>query len=208
MKRAIDRGADGPRQAAANADGSWDSPGVSHVPGGDGVVRAGPAEQRGAPVDSPPVAKGLAYLRDLTVNDIVTGGTYDTALALMAFAAAKDGRRDAAKMLALTRALENGRGPPRAARGGWGYGLGGVATRPDRSNSQYAVLGLRDAAYAGIPVRRKTWEDVKAYWVGPNSQNRDGGYTYTGAGSGARGSMTVAGIATLSILKSVLKRTT
>jgi len=160
----------------------------------------------GEPVDSPPVAKGLKYLRDLQVGDIVSGGTYDTSLAIMAFAAAKQPRTFETRMTALTRALENGRVKAGRNRGGWGYGLPSVGGGADRSNSQYAVLGLRDAAYAGVSVKRETWEDVANYWVGPNAQNRNGGYTYGLAGGGARGSMTVAGIATLSVLKTMLRK--
>ncbi len=203
VKRSIDRGV---RALAKlqNDDGSWDSPGVSHLPGATALCVLALLNS-GETVDAPPVAAGLKYLRDLRAGEIVGGGTYDTALALMAFAAAKDGRRDSVMMQTLTRELEDGRVKGGPNRGGWGYRLPNVAGGADRSNSQYAVLGLRDAAFAGMSVKRETWEDVKRYWVGPRAQNRDGGYTYGLAGGGARGSMTVAGIATLSVLKSVLK---
>ncbi|NNJ24744.1 DUF4159 domain-containing protein [Alienimonas chondri] len=204
VKRSIDRGVTALTKLQ-NANGSWDSPGVSHLPGSTALCVLALLNS-GESVDSPPVAAGLKYLRDLPTGDIVGGGTYDTSLALMAFAAAKDGRRDGARMLALTRRLEDGRVKAGQNRGGWGYGLPSIGGGADRSNSQYAVLGLRDAAYAGIPVQRATWEDISNYWLGRNVQNGDGGYTYGSAGGGARGSMTVAGIATLSILKSVLKQ--
>ncbi|QDT16118.1 DUF4159 domain-containing protein [Alienimonas californiensis] len=204
VKRSIDRGV-AALAKLQRANGSWDSPGVSHIPGSTALCVLALLNS-GEPVDSPPVAAGLKYLRDLPTGEIVGGGTYDTSLALMAFAAAKEPRRDSARMQSLTRALEDGRVKEGRNRGGWGYGLPSVGGSADRSNSQYAVLGLRDAAYAGVPVQRQTWEDIANYWVGPNAQNRDGGYTYTGAGGGARGSMTVAGIATLSILKSMLRQ--
>ena len=203
VKRAIERGT-AALSKLQRADGSWDSPGVSHVPGATALCVLALLNS-GLPNDDPAVARGLAYLRDLPPGEIVSGGTYDASLALMAFAAAKDGRRDAARMLALTRVLEDGRVKLGQNRGGWGYFLPGRGGGADRSNSQYAVLGLRDAAYAGVPVQRQTWVDIASYWVGPNVQNRDGGYTYTMAGGGARGSMTVAGIATLSILKTMLR---
>ena len=203
MKRSIDRGV-AALTKLQNRDGSWDSPGVPHVPGATALCVLALINS-GEATDSPAVAAGLTYLRDRPAGEIVSAGTYDTALALMAFAAAKDGRRDGVRMRDLTRALENGRIKGGRNRGGWGYGMSGMAGQADRSNSQYAVLGLRDAAHAGVAVQQQTWEDVKNYWVGPNAQNRNGGYTYGLAGGGGRGSMTVAGIATLSILKSVLR---
>ncbi|MEM9702818.1 MAG: prenyltransferase/squalene oxidase repeat-containing protein, partial [Planctomycetota bacterium] len=203
VKRSIERGV-AALSKLQNDNGSWNSPNVSHTSGATALCVLALINS-GESVDSPAVAAGLKYLRDRRPGQIMGDGTYDVSLALMAFAAAKDGRRDGARMLALTRALEAGRVKVGPHRGGWTYGLGENNRGADRSNSQYAVLGLRDAAYAGIPVQRQTWEDVRNYWVGGNAQNRDGGYTYGLAGGGARGSMTVAGIATVSILKSVLK---
>ena len=203
VKRAIERGV-GALAKQQRGDGFWDSPGVNHAPGATALCVLALLNS-GEPLDSPPVANGLKYLRDLPQREILTGGTYDTSLALMAFAAAKDGRKDAARMLALTRALEDGRVKRGENRGGWSYGLSPMGGGADRSNSQYAVLGLRNAAYAGVPVARQTWADIAHYWVGPQAQNRDGGYTYGMSGGGARGSMTVAGIATLSILKTMLR---
>ncbi|HEX6985374.1 MAG TPA: DUF4159 domain-containing protein, partial [Planctomycetaceae bacterium] len=77
-------------------------------------------------------------------------------------------------------------------------------TGGDRSNGQFAVLGLREAAFAGIPVNRATWLNIANHWL--RSQGADGGWNYSGlGGGGSYGSMTVAGIATLNIVKTMLR---
>ena len=209
VKRAIERGRDGLVKLQA-ADGRWrasvgDRPGVTAL-----ALLA--LLNSGLEVGDPPVDAALEYLRDLRQDELKS--TYDASLAVMAFAAAKDGRRDQARMLQLVRRIEAGRVRQGSNRGGWGYELWGVGGGADRSNSQYAVLALREAVYAGIPVEQETWEDVAVYWIGGDdgagrrvrAQNADGGWGYgTGGRGGSRGSMTVAGIATVSILKTMLR---
>jgi len=50
--------------------------------------------------------------------------------------------------------------------------------RSDQSNMQFAVLALHFARLSGYQVPRKTWEMVKAYYVG--AQHTDGGWAYYG----------------------------
>ena len=207
VKRAIARGVDA-LHAQQNADGSWSFPG--HANGATALCTLA-LLNCGEPVEEPHVAAGLAYLRGRQPAEIASD-VYDAGLAIMAFAAAKDGRRDQARMLQITRALEAGmrdRGPN---VGGWGYDLRGGDGQADRSNSQYAILGLRDAAYAGIPVSRDTWRTTALYWAGGTfagrpvaAQNRDGSWGYGMRGSGGRGSMTVAGIASCAIIREFLR---
>ena len=209
VKRSIERGRDA-LVKLQGADGSW---GLGERAGKDALALLALLNS-GMTVGDPPVDAALRHLRDLPKGKV--SQTYDAALVLMALAAAKDGRRDRARMLDLVRLLEAGRGRAGNGRGGWSYGLGrgGPNISPDRSNSQYAVLALREAAYAGIPVAEETWEDVAVYWAGGpdgrggrvRAQNGDGGWGYGTAGQGgSRGSMTVAGIASVAILKTVLK---
>jgi len=47
----------------------------------------------------------------------------------------------------------------------------------DISNAQFALLGLKAAADAGIEVPKATWEAALRYFL--TSQNRDGGWGYT-----------------------------
>ena len=91
--------------------------------------------------------------------------------------------------------------------GGWGYGPGHRATkiRPDwtdASNTQMAVLALRDASDSGAKVPQTVWQRIHQYWAA--AQNRDGGWGYEPpARSAARlrgsshGSMTAAGLASM-----------
>lgn len=163
----------------------------------------------GMSADDPPVRRGLEYLRSLRQEDFRSEKeTYETSLVIMAFAAAKTGVRDRARLLALTNRLENGQITQAPRAGLWTYSLrdGVIAALAggDHSNAQFAVLGLREAAFAGIPVNRVTWENIARHWVA--SQQGDGGWGYSGLpGESSRGSMTVAGIATLNIVKTMLR---
>ena len=90
--------------------------------------------------------------------------------------------------------------------GGWGYGPASAmaSLRPDwtdASNSQFALLGLREADDAGASVPAQNWQRAENYWR--RSQNGDGGWGYqadTGEHAPQRaashGSMTAAGAAT------------
>ncbi len=185
-----------------NADGSWSNT----------FGRIGPTSlavmaliNSGMPNEAPPVRKGLEFLRSVREDDFSdTHETYETSLLIMALAAAKDIGRDRARIFALTQRLEAGQ-----RAGQWSYSLrgGGILaglTGGDRSNSQFAVLGLREAAFAGVPVSRATWLAIARHWLA--SQNGDGGWAYSGpGGQGSYGSMTIAGIATLNIVKTLLR---
>lgn len=147
-----------------------------------------------------PIERGLRYLRSAKLA--TTQKTYQDSLMLMVFAAVKDGDKDRARMSTLVSRLEDYQKKSGRDLGGWDYGnQGGV----DRSNSQFAILALREAAFAGIPVDHDVWERTKVYWE--KSQNADGGWNYSNAGFGepSRGSMTVAGVATMAILESFLR---
>lgn len=79
----------------------------------------------------------------------------------------------------------------------WGYPMGGV-NRPDHSNTQYAVLALREAHAAGINVKPEVWAKVKKMYLA--SQNASGGWGYTIEGDGGeRLTMTSAGVCGLLI---------
>jgi hypothetical protein len=69
----------------------------------------------------------------------------------------------------------------------------------DNSNSQYALLGLRACADAGIVIPRAVWSDAEKHWR--KCHLEDGGWGYSSANANAKGygSMTTAGIAALSI---------
>lgn len=155
------------------------------------------------PVDSPAVQRGLNYLRALPPGGV--GGphaVYETSLVTMALCAAEQFDQDLPRILKYAELLENSLVRTGATPGYWGYQLGAQASGSgDPSNGQYAVLALREAAYAGAQVSRETWELVHQRWV--NDQNSDGGWRYAG-GQPSSGSMTVAGLSTVSITTRML----
>ena len=160
----------------------------------------------GMTADDPVIERGLNYLRAIKEPDPKT--TYEISVMIMVFAAAKDGQRDKARILALAQKLEAGQRKRGDYAGCWSYFCGKtpidtekLGLNGDHSNSQFAILGLRDAAHAGVPVDRDTWERADRHWR--THQNADGGWGYRVRGS-SLGSMTVAGIATLVITTSML----
>ncbi|MBD3672665.1 MAG: DUF4159 domain-containing protein [Planctomycetaceae bacterium] len=157
------------------------------------------------PVTDPSVQRGLGFLRAIPSEQwgIVTGGSenYELSLMLMALVVA-DQDVDRNAIFRLAARIENGQTKNGQNAGGWTYSLrtdlGGAA---DESNSQYAVLALREAAHHGVPIKRETWVRAKSYWQ--SKQSPDGGWGYRGDGNSS-GSMTVAGIASTVICDTML----
>ena len=188
---------------AQQQDGSWSSGG-----GGNEQYRIGISSlvllsllNTGMTAADPPVKRGLDWLRRQD-----PGYTYEISLMIQALAAAKDGRRDIPKVTMLVRDLEDSQIRQGPNTGSWSYSkglrqLGGG----DRSNAQFAVLGLREAQEMGVPVSLETWRHARQHWI--STQNGDGGWSYSGPGAhrGSTGSMTVAGIATLVITHAMLR---
>ena len=94
--------------------------------------------------------------------------SYEAGLQLMVYAAAKDEKRDRARMLSIVRKLEDAQDKNGPHPGWWTYGLSANSHGTDHSNTQYAVLGLREAAFAGIPTSRKGWELTRNHWTAVN----------------------------------------
>jgi hypothetical protein len=94
--------------------------------------------------------------------------------------------------------------------GGWSYGFASSnnSVSGDGSNSQFALLGLYEAARAAesgqidVTIRRDTWDRVHKYWMA-NQRQDDGSWGYYRPLPGT-GSMTCAGIAALVISGDVL----
>ncbi len=153
------------------------------------------------------IAKGLAFLRNIREPD--PDFTYDISLMLMALSAAKDGQRDQIRMQKLVAKLEKSQTPNGVDRGSWAYTVSGkfaAGWTGDRSNAQYAILGLHAANEAGVEVDRTVVERARQHWI--DSQNIDGGWDYVnnpGLRSPSTGSMTVAGISSLAITNAMLR---
>lgn len=148
------------------------------------------------------VKRGLSFLRSVPMSPTLR--TYEISLMVMALAAAKD-RADLPRIHAWARWLEEAQITNEATNpGAWTYSQRGGQSDlgGDPSNTQFAILGLREAAEAGVQVNRLVWERSRGYWE--RLQNPDGGWGY-GKDSPSSGSMTVAGVASLAIIEQMLR---
>jgi len=144
----------------------------------------------------PVMSRGLEVL--LTRN---LGYTYAVAMRCMAYAhiqrklsgAKRDMVRKAMQMDALWLCQAQG------DHGGWNYvSLGGSGGRYDFSNTQMAILALREAALAGCEIPNIIWERTQRLYF--DAQHPDGSWNYTkGQKNPGYGSMTAAGLASIFI---------
>jgi len=184
VKAAIQRGVARLRQSQTG-DGQWSGGGHK---GGVTALALLAMLNAGVPPNDPTVAKGLAAL--VKVKD---AKTYVVSLKCQVLAAAKLAQYRP-QLEAATKWLVGAQCPT----GMWGYGYrnGG-----DNSNTQFALLGLHEAAKAGVDVPRATSDLSRKHYE--NCQARDGGWGYRGRSRGY-GSMTAAGLASLYICGSKL----
>lgn len=169
-------------------DGSW--PDLTQMGGVTALATLALLNAQ-VPVNDPVIQRALRSLEGVP-NEF----TYTVALKIGVFATAdpKGYRREiqeAADWLV--------RGQMRG--GTWGYGdldprraLNGEG---DNSNTQYALLGLHEAAQAGAKIPKAVWNRAQQHWVG--TQAAGGGWGYIGKGANTTGSMTAAGVASLII---------
>jgi len=80
----------------------------------------------------------------------------------------------------------------RETSGGFGYPGGG-----DLSNTQFAALGLRAAAAAGVAIPAEVWSDLARAVL--RHQGQDGGFAYRAGTGASTDSMTAAGVGVLAI---------
>ncbi len=162
------------------------------------------------PVDSPQIRRGLAYLRNLPPDQ--PGGqhaVYEASLMIMALCAVDDMKVDRDRIVRLVRAMEATQSKDQHNGGMWGYKLVGRglnrpgANSEDNSNSQFAILALRDAAYAGIEIDQDVWKRAHKHWL--DAQLPNGGWPYRNDQPDVRGSMTAAGLASLAITSRMLQ---
>jgi len=198
VRAAVQRGIASLRQTQAG-DGSWKEMGSYR--GGTTALAVLALLNAGVPAGDPAVSKGLAYLADVPNEK-----TYVVSLKAQAFAACglanyRDELRRCAAWLAQTQ-NDNGM---------WGYGVRRARGRAvrygrgDNSNTQFALLGLHEAAKAGVLVPRGVWQRAQAHFV--HTQCRDGGWHYQTRQNKGYGSMTAAGVASLYICGSQLQVT-
>ncbi len=140
----------------------------------------------GLPTDDPDIRRGVECLRR-----VPNEWTYVVAVKIQALAAV-----DPVKYRQEIQSAANWLVAAQRENGGWGYRLDD--SRPDHSNSQFALLGLHEAARAGAKVPENVWRRAEADWV--RTQHRDGAWSYVGRGDVGTGSMTTAGVASLHIV--------
>lgn len=183
------------------SDGSWAYEG--HVPGTTALVVISLMYSGQTPED-PPVRRGLQYLQSVEIPD----NTYDVSLMAMALSLAGDSRyqgriRSLAQWLIEAQHNADEPGP-----GAWGYKRDD-RTWWDNSNTQFAVLGLREAVHAGVEVPREVWLRAQQHFLNYKSGNPDAGgrvfWYYNDSQSDARGSMQVAGLSSLMITYDMLQ---
>ena len=171
-----------------NPNGSW--PDITQLGGVTALATLALINAQ-VPVNDPAIQRALR-----TLQDVPNQFTYTVALKIAVFAAAdpKGYRREIQEAADwLVRGQMKG--------GSWGYGnldprraLGGQG---DNSNTQYALLGLHEAAQAGARIPKIVWNRAQQHWTG--TQSAAGGWSYVGRGKSATGSMTAAGVASLII---------
>jgi hypothetical protein len=142
----------------------------------------------GLPPDHPAMQRGVAWLRAETPDD-----TYAVSLQTMALAMISPDA-DRAILQRNVTWLEEGQVTQGRAAGAWTYGQA-RAGQGDNSNSQFALLGLHEAARVGVRVSRETWVRAQQYWTA--AANPDGSWGYTLGTLGGSGSMTCAGISSI-----------
>lgn len=200
--------------ARQQADGSWEAGGGALW----GANRVGYTSiailaliNNDYPVDSEPVQRGLKYLRSLGTDEPQgQHAVYQASLMVMALCAVDDLQSDFSRISRLTNELVQTQSQNEATKGMWGYRLKGKGGTPgangeDRSNTQFAILALRDAAYAGVRIERDVWVRAHLHWL--KTQQPDGGWTYRNDKEDrtSRGSMTAGGLSSLAITNRMLQ---
>lgn len=188
VRKAIARGADFLKRQQDRSDGSW--PEAPFPPGGVSSLVMLALLESGTPPDDTVIDRGLRYLRTIR-----PANTYVVSLQTMVYCLARPDD-DKGRIRENVHWLEESQIKQGATVGMWGYGAHNM--RGDNSNTQYALLGLREAAEIGERVDPEVWRRSREHFL--SSQNRDnGGWTYEiGAGTPI-GSMTVAGVSSLII---------
>ena len=195
VRRAVDRGRDYLLQRQ-QGDGSW--PEGAHPRGGVTALVMLALLESGVKPDHPRIDHGLRYLRTIRPSGTKLqqgANTYVVSLQTMVFCLARP-QEDLGRIKENVAWLEEAQIKTGATAGMWDYGT--FKTRGDNSCTQYALLGLREAAELEPPELRvkvdpEVWRRVREHFTKPGSQADDGGWGYQGAG-GASGSMTAGGI--------------
>ena len=188
VRRSVQRAVAYLRQTQ-NANGSW--PDSGHHGGTTALAVLG-LLHAGVPANDPAVVRGLGALE---VDHVPNQATYVVSLKAQVYAILGDPKYRRQLQTVATWLIRT-----QVPTGMWSYGLirGRRALgRGDNSNTQFALLGLHEAAKAGIRVPKAVWENSRRHFT--NAQASDGGWGYRSERQGY-GSMTTAGVASLYIV--------
>ncbi|MFO0813860.1 MAG: DUF4159 domain-containing protein [Gemmatales bacterium] len=194
VREAIQKGIEFLKRSQDSAKGNWERFNAAPIQLGDysgGVTALATIALLESGVDpkEPFMKKALTYLRDLPPKK-----TYVASLQCIALSQADPDEYRAKIRELVDWLLQVAESSANGTMIAWAYPVG----RPDHSNTQYAVLALREAHAAGIKVKPEIWAKIKKMYM--NSQNRSGGWGYGVEGEGGeRPTMTSAGICGLLI---------
>jgi hypothetical protein len=195
VRAAIDKGV-AYLKSTQSQDGSWPDiagPGAYH--GGVTALNTLALLTAGVPADDEQLKRAIGQVRDLPLEK-----TYVVALQAMVLSMAhpkEDGPLIRQDVEWLERAQIR-QAPDAIHSGGWSYSK--EYSRPDNSNSQFALLALYEAQRVGVHVSDQTWSLAQRYWL--SQQNVDGSWGYYPIAHQQQqgyGSMTCAGIASVFI---------
>lgn len=149
-------------------DGSWDDyPGY---PGATTSLAVQALLLAGEPVDSPVIQKAVIALSRTKIDK-----TYSMACRTMAYALLVGRYPELRPKLAADASWLSRN---QYGSGMWSYGSEDKTKgrAEDNSNTQFAVIGLRDASLAGIEISEAVWGRLLKHYT--TTQNPDGGWTY------------------------------
>jgi hypothetical protein len=200
VRAAIERGVRYLRAEQDGLSGEWRNPtSVAQHRGGMTALCTLALLNAGLSPDDPTIRNGLDALDRLEIDDL---SVYTVSLMAMCYAAA-DPLKHRPRIAECVAYLEEQQFRDGPDVGGWSYGSS--PSNPDASNSQFALLGLHEAAVAGVPVDADVWLRAKQYWSRVWDQ-RSGGFFYTTSLAETTGSMTCAGVSSVIIIDENLAR--
>jgi hypothetical protein len=170
-------------------DGTWEAMRSSSKSVGATALVMLALANSGLPATEPPMQRALTWIRTQEPDETYSVSLQTMILAMLAPEA------DRAILERNVEWLERAQVKQGPATGSWSYKQNEGRGIGDNSNSQFALLGLHEAARAGVPVSQETWIRAQQYWV--SCANADGSWGYTIGHAAGSGSMTCAGIASV-----------
>jgi hypothetical protein len=163
VRKAIDRGIQF-LKAQEKGKGNWEADALESQsePGGWTALALLALLNSGVKADDPVVERGL-----ISSRSVAPARTYVVGLQTMVFVAAGK-QEDRLRIQRNVAWLIAARVMAGSDLLGWSYGMpgnDGILSRPDNSNTQYALLGLQEAKLAGIPIPREVWLSIRTYYA-------------------------------------------